>query len=1121
MTLGAPSRTRLIFIDAAVNDYLSLIAAAKPGTEVILLAPGEDGVAQISAFLAEHTNIASVHIVSHGSPGSLQLGNTHLSIDTLEQYRSQLQQWQNALSADAELLLYGCNVAAGERGITFIENLKSLVGVEIAASNNLTGSAAQGGDWDLAMTTGTVEAELAFEPEAIATYAWVLEDGEVLLEEDFSDASGATPPPGWTNVVLAGNPATDQWRFDNPGNRTFLNNLLESPFAVYDSDALSDDNIAESIAFVSPVFDASDETGVFLQFDQVYEGIQGGEFASEAFVEASTDGVNWQEVYSSNLDGTLINTPTVDLTDALAGAETAQIRFRFDGNWSYLWAIDNVEVVDFLPAGVTLPTGFIGVSEDNVPDPLDFQFALQSRPTSDVTFSFTVDETQLEAIAPITFTPDNWFDPQVSVVEAVADGIAEGNEQVSNVSITITSEDPNYNGLVLEDIPVQITDNAIPGYTSYRTVEETYSDLSALAEANPDIASWVDIGDSYDKVTPGGSEGYDIYALQLTNQSTNGSEPKPVFYVQSAIHAREYSTTEAVTRFAEDLITSYGVDADTTWLLDNFQVHVVPILNPDGRKFAEQGYSWRKNTNPGDNSAPFPTYGVDLNRNYDFLFGQVPGGSSGDPSDLTYRGPFAFSEPESQAARDYLYNILPDQNGATDFGEPAPEQVTGLYFDVHSYGDLILAPYGVASLVPQNLKELETLGRKFGYYTGVDGEAYDVGPGYGLYDTDGTTNDWVYQEFGLPAYTLELGTAFFEDTEYFENTIVPEILPTLFYAAKSAYRPYVTAQGPETLEVTADLGQVVAGTSSVVLSAIADDTRYDDGVVNDLDSGAEPVQNIATARYSIDAPSWVSGTETYELTAADGTFDSTVETLTATIDTSGLSAGRHTIFVESQDADGNFGVPTAVFLDVIDAPEGANVLDGNSGGETLVGTNDADVVYGRDGDDTVAGELGDDILFGNGGDDVMRGDANSREPGGSEGGDDIIYGGDGNDRIGGKGGDDKLYGEAGDDFIWGDDGDDLIWGGLGNDTLVGDNFSGGNGSDTFVLAVGEGTDTISDFQLGEDFIGLTTGLAFDLLSITQNGSDTFIDYNDETLALLAGVQANDLISSAATTFTII
>ncbi len=162
----------------------------------------------------------------------------------------------------------------------------------------------------------------------------------------------------------------------------------------------------------------------------------------------------------------------------------------------------------------------------------------------------------------------------------------------------------------------------------------------------------------------------------------------------------------------------------------------------------------------------------------------------------------------------------------------------------------------------------------------------------------------------------------------------------------------------------------------------------------------------------------------------------------------------------------------------------------------------SDVIYGRDGDDTVAGELGDDILFGNGGDDVMRGDANNREPSGTEGGNDIIYGGDGN-------------------FIWGDDGDDLIWGGLGNDTLVGDDFSGGNGNDTFVVAVGEGTDTISDFQLGEDFIGLTTGLAFDLLSITQNGSDTFIDYNDETLALLAGVQANDLISSAATTFTII
>ncbi len=1112
LTLGAPSRNCLVFIDAAVNDYLSLIAGAKPGTEVILLAPGEDGVAQISAFLAEHTNIASVHIVSHGSPGSLQLGNTHLSIDTLEQYRSQLQQWQNALSADAELLLYGCNVAAGERGITFVETLKSLVGVEIAASTNLTGSAAQGGDWDLAMTTGTVEVELAFEPEVIATYASVL--AETLIEEDFSDA-----PEGWTTVVLAGNPETDAWVFDNPSDRT-VDAAIEDGFAIYDSDFFSNDDIAENIAFESPVFDASDESEVFLQFDQDYLGLIDPVYGSEAFVEVY-DGTDWQTVYSTLEDA--FGTTTLDISEAAAGVENAQIRFRYEGNWSYYWAVDNVQVVDALAPGL-VPVGTVQVSESNITDTLEF--VLNSKPTSDVTLTFSTEEGQLEAIAPITFTTENWNIAQSATVIAVDDDVDEGNNQTSPISISVSSADSNYQGLTVEDVIAEITDDAIPGYTSYRTVEATFEDLSQLAADNSDIASWIDIGDSYDKITPGGSEGYDINVLELTNKNIDVPGGKPTIYIEGSIHAREYTTAEVVTRFGEYLVENYGTDPDVTWLLDYCQIDINPIANPDGRKFAEQGYLWRKNTNPnpppGEEAAPFPTYGVDLNRNWDFEWNTVPGGSSGDPASEVYRGASAASEPEVQAVQNFVTSLFPDQRGP-ERSDAAPEDATGIFLDIHSYGNTVLYPWGSTSDPAPNQEGLRTLGLKFGYYTDANGTPYDIYQAIGLYPTDGTADDWAYGTLGVAGYTWELGTQFFESSEYFEESVAPQIISAMLYAAKAAYRPYQTPFGPESIDVSVDLGQVVAGTVPVVLSATADDTRYADSNTNGLEEGTElpPSQNIVAGRYTIDTPSWIEGTQTYTLTAADGSFDTTVETLAATIDTTGLSAGRHTIFVESQDADGNFGVPSAVFLDVIDAPEGANVLDGTSAGETLVGMSNSDVIYGRDGDDTVAGELGDDILFGNGGDDVLRGDANSREPGGTEGGDDIIYGGDGNDRIGGKGGNDKLYGEAGDDFIWGDAGDDLIWGGLGNDTLVGDDFSGGNGNDTFVVAVGEGTDTISDFQLGEDFIGLTTGLAFDLLSITQNGSDTFIDYNDETLALLAGVQANDLISSAATTFTII
>jgi|GEM_PF-6889927 len=180
------------------------------------------------------------------------------------------------------------------------------------------------------------------------------------------------------------------------------------------------------------------------------------------------------------------------------------------------------------------------------------------------------------------------------------------------------------------------------------------------------------------------------------------------------------------------------------------------------------------------------------------------------------------------------------------------------------------------------------------------------------------------------------------------------------------------------------------------------------------------------------------------------------------------------------------------------------------GSTTVMETHDVLV----DARDTIAGGLGNDTIDGGGADDILRGDRNSRRSQGSVGGDDIIFGGAGNDRIGGKGGNDQLFGEAGDDLIWGDDGDDILHGGLGNDTLTGDDFSGGQGHDTFVLATGEGIDTITDFEIGIDWIELAGSLTFGQLDITQSGEDAQIAVGAETLAIVQGVEASDLLASS-------
>ncbi|MEM9093099.1 MAG: calcium-binding protein [Cyanobacteria bacterium P01_F01_bin.53] len=182
--------------------------------------------------------------------------------------------------------------------------------------------------------------------------------------------------------------------------------------------------------------------------------------------------------------------------------------------------------------------------------------------------------------------------------------------------------------------------------------------------------------------------------------------------------------------------------------------------------------------------------------------------------------------------------------------------------------------------------------------------------------------------------------------------------------------------------------------------------------------------------------------------------------------------------------------------------------------QTLLGTAADDTLEAGSGNDTVAGELGNDVITGGGGDDVLRGDANSRSPQDNEtGGNDIIFGGGGNDRIGGKAGNDILSGDAGDDLIWGDNGDDIIMGMTGNDTLVGDNNSDGVGSDLFVFGNGDGTDTILDFEVGIDRIGLVEGeLVFAELTLTQDGANTLLGVTStgETLAVLNNVQVSAL-----------
>ncbi|MEG4092051.1 FG-GAP-like repeat-containing protein, partial [Microcoleus sp. Pol12B4] len=169
----------IAFIDPKVENYQSLIAGVKPGTEVVVLDGNRDTIDQITDILALRTNIDSIHIVSHGAPGSLQLGDVRFSLDDIECDRDSLQQWFSPQTDSRSknrpnILLYGCSVAAGETGKAFVKRLSELTGASVAASQNLTGSVAKGGDWELEVRTGKIETPLVFEAEVLAGYEYVL-----------------------------------------------------------------------------------------------------------------------------------------------------------------------------------------------------------------------------------------------------------------------------------------------------------------------------------------------------------------------------------------------------------------------------------------------------------------------------------------------------------------------------------------------------------------------------------------------------------------------------------------------------------------------------------------------------------------------------------------------------------------------------------------------------------------------------------------------------------------------------------------------------------------------------------------------------------------------------------
>jgi len=266
-----------------------------------------------------------------------------------------------------------------------------------------------------------------------------------------------------------------------------------------------------------------------------------------------------------------------------------------------------------------------------------------------------------------------------------------------------------------------------PADKAYRTFAQAQAALSAIADAHPEIASLVTLGAT--------TQGRPITALRF-NTSAQGAapSPKPGAVFLGTHHAREHLSTEVpllIAQWLGDNLSSPAVKK----LLDGRDVYIVPLVNPDGAEYdiASGDYKWfRKNMRAN----PDGSCGVDLNRNYDSHWGEA--GDSGDPGDDTYRGPAAFSEPESQAIRKFFLD--------------RPNIRTAISY--HTFAELILYPYSWGdAAIPDAaaLGAFQAMGARMAGFTGYASEQSSA-----LYASSGDACDWAWDARKVFCFTFEM-----------------------------------------------------------------------------------------------------------------------------------------------------------------------------------------------------------------------------------------------------------------------------------------------------------------------------------------------------------------------------
>ncbi|WP_132253721.1 Ig-like domain-containing protein, partial [Methylobacterium segetis] len=190
---AAAERREIVVIDRNVPDLQTLLRGVPEKAEVLLIDSARDGFDQLAEALRGRSDVDAVHILSHGAAGDLRLGTGTLTADTIAgRYAEDLAAIGRALGPDGDLLIYGCDFGAGAKGAEAVRLLARATGADVAASDDATGDAALGGDWDLETRTGAIEAGPALDAAARESWHHLLAPAQISIagEPTVRDGSG-------------------------------------------------------------------------------------------------------------------------------------------------------------------------------------------------------------------------------------------------------------------------------------------------------------------------------------------------------------------------------------------------------------------------------------------------------------------------------------------------------------------------------------------------------------------------------------------------------------------------------------------------------------------------------------------------------------------------------------------------------------------------------------------------------------------------------------------------------------------------------------------------------------------------------------------------------------------